>query len=414
MAARPDDDVSRRALAAERLRSSRLIGRIRFIGISVTFVFNWLLPHLFANAGAYQGPVGIFLVYWLGAAAFYLAGRRSERVANLVGLDIPVFDMPAVFILLTNAASWPNLVSAILAITYFSLLTVAASFALEGHRIVLAAATGTVLELALLWQAGAEAVLMVTVALVMFGVAVSSLYITARTIELVRVVAEEQRRRERLGRYFSPQVAARVESLADGAAAGENRIVTVLFADLRDFTALSDALTSERVVGILNDFHTRMVEAVFAHGGTLDKYLGDGLMAYFGAPVPSGDHPLRGVRCALAMQDGLRAMNARRAALGEAPLRMGIGVHTGPVVLGDIGAPNRREYTAIGDTVNVAARIEQLTKVHQVPILVSDATRTLVGAALAFEAAAPLAVKGKPDPLRCHAPVCRERSPSAG
>src|SRR4029453_12525125 len=178
----------------------------------------------------------------------------------------------------------------------------------------------------------------------MFGVAAACLFIVDRTIELVDGVVAEQRRRARLGRYFSPQVAARVEALADETATGELRTVTELFADLRDFTAMSDGLPSERVVTLLNDFLARMVDAVFAHGGTLDKYLGDGLMAYFGAPVATDDHALQGGRCG-------------------PPPPMGLGVRTGSVVLGDIGAPTRRESTAIGHPVNVAARIEQATKV---------------------------------------------------
>ncbi len=122
-------------------------------------------------------------------------------------------------------------------------------------------------------------------------------------------------------------------------------------------------------------------------------------MAYFGAPVAQPDHPEQAVRCALEMHAALAQMNRERVAAGLTRLRLGIGIHTGPVILGDIGAERRREFTAVGDTVNVAARIEQLTKTYGAPTLLSQATRERIAADLGFTALAPIAVKGKADPL---------------
>jgi adenylate cyclase len=150
------------------------------------------------------------------------------------------------------------------------------------------------------------------------------------------------------------------------------------------------------VVSLLNEYHGKMVETVFRHGGTLDKFLGDGIMAYFGGPVPDLEHPLHAVQCALDMVTELGRLNLERTARGELPLRIGVGVHTGRVVLGDVGAPKRRlEFTAIGDAVNLAARIEGLTKIHNTPVLVSQATRDRVADLIPCREAPAVEVKGK-------------------
>ena len=128
-------------------------------------------------------------------------------------------------------------------------------------------------------------------------------------------------------------------------------------------------------------------------------------MAYFGAPVPQADHATRAVRCALAMRTALVALNARRAGDGMPPLRIGIGIHTGTVVLGDIGAPARRDYTVVGDAVNVAARLQELTKGEGVDVLVSEATRSGLDDTVALSELRPLRIRGRTVPLLACVPT---------
>ena len=200
----------------------------------------------------------------------------------------------------------------------------------------------------------------------------------ARRLALTQVRAA--RERTNLARYFSPNM---VDALAHADAplgAPRSQEVAVLFADIVGFTGLSERLGAEETMATLRAFHGRMADAVFAHGGTLDEYMGDAVMATFGTPRRGPRDALNALACARAMTDAIAEWAAWREAEGSAPIEAGIGVHFGPVLLGDIGDERRLEFAVIGDTVNVASRLEALTRVLGAQVIVSDA---LVAAARA-------------------------------
>lgn len=394
------------AFLAERLRTGRLFNAFRFAGVTVFLVFNAGVSLVLVLPG-WRINWPIFLTYWTVAAGIWLVGRSSDRIARLAGLAIPLIDMPAV-----AALQWDAMTTANPDLVYGSsnalllLLIVGAMATLDGREVVLATGVATVALTVLGLHVGGPMVPVIGFsALTMVFAMIGCRYVIGRIRSLVEETTAEQGRRERLGRYFSPEVATLLAEAGTTAAVGETRQVTVIFSDLRDFTGLTEHRSGPDTIALLNDYHERMVRTVFAFGGTLDKYLGDGMMVYFGAPVAQADHAARAVRCALAMQEELAQWNVERERRGEPVLRMGIGVHTGPVVVGDVGAAVRREYTAIGHAVNVAARLQELTKLRGVPVLVSGEVRRATGSGVVFEAIGDAEVRGHSEPVALFVPI---------
>jgi adenylate cyclase len=180
-----------------------------------------------------------------------------------------------------------------------------------------------------------------------------------------------ERERTNLARYFSPNVVEQLSGNDEPLKQVRTQNVAVLFADIVDFTAYADGRSPVEVIGTLRHFHERMEREVFRHGGTLDKYLGDGLMATFGTPSAGDADAVNALRCAQGMIASVGAFNIERKSRGEPPIRLSVGLHYGPVVLGDIGL-NRLEFAVIGTTVNAASRLESLTRELGCAMIASD------------------------------------------
>ena len=218
--------------------------------------------------------------------------------------------------------------------------------------------------------------------------------------------AQAQQERRRLSQFFSPSVLREVvRHRDDGSLDSSRRLVTVLFSDIRGFTSLSEKLPPEDVAEMLRDYLTAMTEIVFDHGGTVDKYIGDCVMALYNVPFEDPDHALKAVRTALDLQERTLEVSDRWEARLGAPLRNGVGINTGEAVVGTMGSRQRLEYTAIGDTVNLASRLEALTKDYNVPILISEYTHQLIQDEMYGRELGEVTVKGKTQAVKIYALV---------
>jgi class 3 adenylate cyclase len=216
--------------------------------------------------------------------------------------------------------------------------------------------------------------------------------------DMVAGLEERERIRDTFGRFVSHDVA---EAVLAGRVPleGERREVSILFQDIRGFTALSESRDPAALLSLLNEFFTEIVAAVEAEGGVVKQFLGDGVMALFGAPQAHADHAARAARAALGIVSRLEVLNERWCAQGGSPLEIGVGIHSGTVVAGLIGPDHRMEYGVVGDAVNLASRIEALTRNVQATILVSNDLCAQLGSQFMLGRAATLPVKGRRQPV---------------
>ncbi len=219
-------------------------------------------------------------------------------------------------------------------------------------------------------------------------------------LRLSREKKEKGKLRAALGRYLSRQVVeyfvAHPEKLALG---GEKREMTVLFSDLRGFTSFSEKLKPEELVSVLNDYLSAMTSIVFEYDGVLDKYMGDAVMAFWNAPMDDADHAEHAARAALAMRDRLRVMNQSGAFPTGIELRLGIGLNSGEMVVGNIGGEERFDYTVMGDAVNLGSRLEGLNKEYGTEIIASEFAARRLSEGFLLRPLDLVAVKGKKEPV---------------
>ncbi|MFQ5971961.1 MAG: adenylate/guanylate cyclase domain-containing protein [Alphaproteobacteria bacterium] len=226
----------------------------------------------------------------------------------------------------------------------------------------------------------------------------------SRSRALVFRQAQLERERSNLARHFSPNMVEELSNMDEPLGAARSQSVAILFADIVGFTSLAEPQPPEKVLALLREVLGLMARQVFLHRGTLDKYLGDGIMATFGTPRGTGHEAEDALACARGILADLANLNGARESRGDPNVRLGIGVHYGPVVLGDVGDENRLEFAVVGDTVNVASRFERLTRELGVHLVVSGDLISALGEGTHklvtdLHHGAPQQVRGREEPL---------------
>ncbi|MGI8503307.1 MAG: adenylate/guanylate cyclase domain-containing protein, partial [Hassallia sp.] len=219
-------------------------------------------------------------------------------------------------------------------------------------------------------------------------------------------ISDEKRLKSTMYRYMTQELAEELLKLDDAKLGGDRKEVSILFSDIRGYTTLTEKLEAEEVVSMLNEYFESMVEAIFKHKGTLDKYIGDAIMAVFGSPLPLLEHAWMAVQTSLEMRDRLKEFNALRYAASKPRINIGIGINSDTVISGNIGSSKRMEFTAIGDGVNLGSRLESVSKYYGCDIIISDNTYKPCQDKVWARELDYIRVKGRNEPVAIYELIC--------
>lgn len=400
---------------------------ISTVGRTVSVILIAILVSLFQQAAAEMLYVqGLLLIIILSGFAHYVLVRRRKAVIYRYLMVLLDFLLLAVAIFVPNPFETDvepmQMMQRNGTFIYFVFVIVAYSFSYLPGLLRFAGIVSAVV-----WSAGIglllarpetlteeadelspyyiDTELLSQTLVMMLLIAATMSVVVWRSRRLVARQANMSRQRANLARHFSPRMVERLANREDVLGANRVQPVAVMFADIVGFTALADRLTPDGVVTLVRRFDAVMEAVVFEHDGTLDKFLGDGVMATFGTPEPGPKDAANALACGLAMQRAMAEFNTTQAEAGEPAIRLAIGIHYGDVVIGDVGSERRLELAVLGDVVNVASRLEAANRPENAAIIVSrqlaeQCEAEGVGRLLAdFEPESMLSLHGKPEPF---------------